>query len=280
MRNAIVGCGVFFLFAAAAHATIIGFDDTPADAFGVPIPNGYAGLNWSNFGALNGPDAYSADSTNGYTNGVVSPDNVAFDVFGLQATASGSPFTFNSAYFTAAWNNGLSVTVTAYNGATQVGQQTFVVDATGPTLETFNFVNIDKVTFDCSGGTNAGYRGGGAVRDGQHANQFPRTRAGEPGPAHSCQPRRPVASTAASVCCKPIESLPPIALTLTRHRNRITCPPSFLIGPAFIRRPAPLPCARGGEREHHARSLPGMRGGAGNAEVAMLNAERRGTGVT
>ena len=143
--------------ASSAHAILINFDSGLSDLS--LIPNGYGGLTWSNFAAS---DTSTYTSPNGYINGVVSPQYVAFDAFGSPATfSSATPFTFNSAYLTAAWNNGLNVQVDGYLGTTLVHSLSLVLDTTGPALEQFNWANIDSVTFTPSGGTPAGYNGAG-----------------------------------------------------------------------------------------------------------------------
>lgn len=144
-----------------AKGAVLTFDDINTNQEGF-IPNGYGGLNWNNFAYENGT-TYGAPLS-GYANGRVSGDYVAFNAFANQAITSGSPFTFNSAYFTAAWHNGLNITVTGYLAGNQVDQTTFTVNTTGPTLEVFNWVNVDQLVFNSSGGVNPGNLGG----DGDH----------------------------------------------------------------------------------------------------------------
>jgi hypothetical protein len=148
-------CAALVLLAApAASAQLITFDDLPGD--GSSISNGYAGLNWSNFGDASGPFAFSIFGPSGYSNGVVSPENVAFNDNGGPATISvapGSTFALNSGYFTGAWNDGLNVEVVASLLGTTVDEVSFTANTSGPTLETFNFAGIDSVTFISSGGT-------------------------------------------------------------------------------------------------------------------------------
>src|SRR5450759_5191388 len=137
----------------AASAHVFTFDDLSASATGTWIPNGYAGLNWSNFAVVNAPAYTILVGPNGYQNGLVSGTNVAFNSGGTEAITSGGVFTFNSAYFTAAWNDGLTISLTGYNGGSLVDSTSFVVNTSGPTLETLNWSNVDQVVFDSSGGT-------------------------------------------------------------------------------------------------------------------------------
>ncbi|HET6900770.1 MAG TPA: PEP-CTERM sorting domain-containing protein [Vicinamibacteria bacterium] len=142
---------------AAAQATVVGFDDLGPCCS--PIPNGYAGLDWNNFYSIQDNELPGS----GYDNGTVSPHNTAFNWFANPASiSSGTPFTFNSAYLTAAWNNGLSIKVDGLLGSSLLYTNTVVVDTTGPTLFNFNYSGVDTVLFTSFGGTNADLGGSGA----------------------------------------------------------------------------------------------------------------------
>ena len=136
------------------RATTVTFDDLPNSGSNLVIPNGYGGLNWNNMYYLNPSIGYSAT---GYMNGVVSPSNVAYNGYGSPAdvlsVSSSSPFTFNSAYFTGAWNDGLQVQITGYRNGIQVDQTTVTVNTSGPLLVTLDWSNIDDLHFVSSGGT-------------------------------------------------------------------------------------------------------------------------------
>ena len=162
-----------------APAQTLNFDDlstSPPSATDpycpVPLlPPGYHGFNWDNFYVIKGSqyfDPYLNLNTycigpSGYNTGVVSKENVAFNGYGDPASvSSANPFTFNSVYMTAAWNNGLNVEVDGYHGATLLYQQFLVVNTYGPTLEVFNWTGVDKVLFTSTGGIlQQGYFGGG-----------------------------------------------------------------------------------------------------------------------
>lgn len=147
--------------AGSARADIfINFDDLTTTSAAL-ISNGYRGFDWNNFAVLNTTSEYNSFGTNGYTNGTVSAPNVAANDHDPASMSSTTPFTFNSAYFTGAWNNGLNITVTGLlNGVTE-DTTTFTVDSTAPTLEAFNWANINELDFSSSGGTSAGYGGAG-----------------------------------------------------------------------------------------------------------------------
>jgi hypothetical protein len=138
----------------SARATLITFDDLG----GGPIPNGYQGLNWSNFYVLN----TSGFTPSGYVNGTISSPNVAFNAFGNPASFAGSsPFTLTSAYLTAAWNDGLNVEVIGLLGVNTVYDNTYVLNTQTPMHINFNYVGIDTVEFIAFGGINHGYGGSG-----------------------------------------------------------------------------------------------------------------------
>ena len=139
--------GMGFLIQPAA-ATTITFDDLTdvSGGFGgTPIPNGYQGLNWTNWNVLNTTDFTANVGANGAQAGTVSPPNVAYDVFGDLAIFSNNPFTFNSVDMTAIWRDNLQVTVTGKLGGVTQFSTTLTLSATAPALETFNWANIDEV---------------------------------------------------------------------------------------------------------------------------------------
>lgn len=123
---------------------------------------GYGGFDWSNFSFTNANVNYT-DA--GYLNGLVSGDYVAFNGAGNSASmrvANPTVFDFNGAYFTAAWNNGLTIRVSGYLNGGLVGSDSIVVDTTGPTWWQVDLLGIDELVFDSSGGTNAGSLDGGS----------------------------------------------------------------------------------------------------------------------
>ena len=144
-------------FGAAQASNVITFDSLGSGSF---ISNGYAGLNWSNFATLNGV----TDNNSGYQNGVVSRNNVAFNSSANPATISATSaagFSLSDGFFTAAWNNGLHVTVNAVFENATTATETFTLNTTGPIDEYFGWNNLAKVTFSSFGGTSAGLAGGG-----------------------------------------------------------------------------------------------------------------------
>lgn len=139
------------------------YDFSGLDAAHAAVPNGYAGVTWSNFYVLDGSAPGLAGS--GYDHGRVTSNEVAYNPFGnpasiVSTTADG--FSLSDAYFTGAWNNGLTITASAVfeNGTT--ASTSFVVDTSGPVDQFFNWAGLSQVTFTSSGGTQApGVNGSG-----------------------------------------------------------------------------------------------------------------------
>ena len=159
------GAALLIQPAAALTITFDDLTDTSAGFGGTPIPNGYQGLNWTNWNVLNTAEFTTnanAGLPNGAQNGTVSPPNVAYTLNGDLSIFSNNPFTFNSADLTAFWRNGLQVTVTGKLGGVEEDTTTVSLLATGPTLENFNWSNIDEVdVFPIAGTGTRIYNGDG-----------------------------------------------------------------------------------------------------------------------
>ena len=137
-------------------ATTLTFDDLDVGSVPgfMPIQNGYGGLDWTNMDVLNAETC----SPCGYANGVVSESNVAFNAFGDPASVSRQQgLTLNSFYITAAWNDGLNISVTGKLAGVTVHSTTFTIDTSGPVLKTFNWAGIDEVDLVSSGGVPHGF---------------------------------------------------------------------------------------------------------------------------
>ena len=137
---------------------VVTFDDLDGADFPL-VTNGYSGLNWSNFYALNGV----TQSNSGYQPGVISASNVAYNGYGTEATLSqSSPFNLVSAYLTAAWYDNLQVELKGYVSGFLLYDSTYTLSATTPTNILFNYLGVTEVDFFSSGGTpHYGYGGDG-----------------------------------------------------------------------------------------------------------------------
>jgi len=133
----------------------------------------YGGLTWSaDWFSLDGStfqprgsDGRGGVPANGYYNGIVSVSQVAFNAGGNDVTLSrDTDFDLESAYFAAAWNDGLTLEVSGYDDGVLVGTQTLTLNTTGPLFVEFDdaiFDSVDEVVFHSYGGTNPGLGGSG-----------------------------------------------------------------------------------------------------------------------
>jgi hypothetical protein len=135
----------------AGAATTIGFEDLAGT--GTALPASYAGLEWTNFFAV---DAADGDlSPSGYLNAAVSGSKSIYNGFEAAATIAGmTGLRLESAFFTAAFNDGLEITAQAFDGSVLLYSTTFTVDTNGPTRRDFGWSGMTSVTFSATGGTD------------------------------------------------------------------------------------------------------------------------------
>lgn len=159
-----------FLIAAAAGASAqtLTFDDVPFTQFpanynGYELENlptfniNYGSLKWSDQFSVLRATGYSTrvagtPANNGYINGLVSGDYVAFNggaaPVSFEALTADGLFNFNSAYMGAAWYSNLSVAVQGFRDGVELYSTTInglsFVDSV---LVNFGWTNIDKVSF-------------------------------------------------------------------------------------------------------------------------------------
>jgi hypothetical protein len=132
-----------------AGVELLTFDDI----LPLPIEHGYGGLRWDNFGVL---DAAIKRTTSGYRIGMVSRENVAFNMFGAPASiSSDTRFSLVSAYLTRSLDTRaevgpMQIRVQGWQGATAAHDNTFTVSNTAPSFVEFNYQGVDRVTFTSS----------------------------------------------------------------------------------------------------------------------------------
>jgi hypothetical protein len=154
----LLAVAILWVGTAPAGADLVVFDDLGGDQ--VPIPAGYKGFTWSS-------SFYYINATpyplSGYYAGMVSSPNVAYNGWWDDvAVSAASPFTFNGAYFTGAWNDGLEIDISGWLGASKVHNTTVTVSSTTPTWVGLDWTNIDRLKFHSYGGThNPDYSGTG-----------------------------------------------------------------------------------------------------------------------
>ncbi len=136
-----------------ASAEVITFEDLAVS--GDVIANGYNGLDWTNMFAV---DPALDVPVSGFANGIASGRMVAYNGYGEPVTIAGAAgFVLNSGWFTAGWNDGLTITAKGYDGATLVHTRQFAVDTTARTLVEFDWRGITSVTFSAEGGVDRFY---------------------------------------------------------------------------------------------------------------------------
>lgn len=157
----VLAIAALFALAQPAAATTIGFDDLPGGGTDdIPLGSPYAGFTWSNFYVLDTAHYQSQVGTTGYSDGAISPHNVAYT--GGPATFSAAqPFELDSFYVGAGWNDGMTVTVVGKLNGAVVETANLIVGTQGPLFYAAHWSGIDTVTVSSSGGTPHGYTSGG-----------------------------------------------------------------------------------------------------------------------
>jgi hypothetical protein len=137
-KNAIAIVGaVLSLVAVAAALTVIDFNGLPVTGAPLPIPNGYAGMNW------NGLDYV----TRLYKSGI---QNIAVPTYGSTAqtmtTANpGQPFRLFGLTATGEYNT--TLTIYAYNNGAFVGSKTYYLTPFVTPLPVPDWGNATQLTF-------------------------------------------------------------------------------------------------------------------------------------
>jgi hypothetical protein len=137
-----------------ANATTLTFDDIATPGGFAHISN-YGGLNWHYTGVIN---TTLFPYVSGYQNANTSGNNVVYiEYSSISTTKPDIRFDFFGANFTAAWNDGLQLTVDGWLGGSKVAglTKTITLNTSSPTsVYDFNFKGIDKLTFTPTGGTH------------------------------------------------------------------------------------------------------------------------------
>ncbi|OIQ51979.1 hypothetical protein BerOc1_00447 [Pseudodesulfovibrio hydrargyri] len=159
MKNLLIALMLLIMAAGAAQASTVGFDEFDGNTG--TISPGYSSFSWG-WNAFYIQDSYRPDS--GFETGTVSPHNTLFNGYGLDLNIrrfDDSLFTFNSAYFTAAWNTSLNIDVKGYLGGSQLYGQTITVDTLSANQFSFDFSGIDSLTLSPFGGVDFSPNDGG-----------------------------------------------------------------------------------------------------------------------
>lgn len=168
----LVFAGALFLSAPPVSAITLTFEDfkltcdssphppIPQAPYSCVITNGYSGMNWDNFNALDSILNCNAagHTTDGEVKGTVSGSICLFNPWGKPASIlTTAPIVLHSAYLTGAWRDGMSLQADGYRAGALVYSKSIIVSAYSPTLVSYEFNNVDKVVWTSNGGTNAGY---------------------------------------------------------------------------------------------------------------------------
>jgi hypothetical protein len=144
---AALAVGVFLATPAAATPITITFENASANSD--YIPDGYGGVDWDNFGG-------HSDYVGGYHTGIVSGSWTGFNLFGDPASIThAGGFNLYDGYFTGAWRDNMVFAVLGYRNGIQIYGTAAELDASGPKLISFNFIDVDLVRFFAFGGVNS-----------------------------------------------------------------------------------------------------------------------------
>jgi len=134
----------------SAFSAVVTFDDFSTTSGHVALTDGYAGLNWDNFGVIH-QDSLPGS---GYELGTVSGDYTAFNwADRTTLTTSSSAFDFNGAYFTSAWDPLSTLHLLGSAGGSVVYDIDVDISNTGPLWIQADFIGIDSLTLYTSPGT-------------------------------------------------------------------------------------------------------------------------------
>jgi hypothetical protein len=153
---------------AISSGEILTFDELPGTAptgWLTQVPANYGGLQWRFFYYT---EASRAPAPSGYVNGVVSPGKAVYSGYADWAPAvlsvTHGTFDLNSAYVTAAWQDGVTLEAQGFKGGRLIYDTGYTINAVTPSLINFNYLGIDQVSFYYYGGTvHPGYQGFGPM---------------------------------------------------------------------------------------------------------------------
>lgn len=152
MGGLLLGWALMLCTFGLANAAVITFDNLPSSVYNT-IPNGYSGFNWSNMYVINpvGQGFGPTGVGDGFYNGVVSPPNIAYNGYGVEAsTSEAGSFNFIGAYFTSAFNDGNELTLTGKLDGTTLYSLEETINTEGPLWVQANFFGINELDFSTS----------------------------------------------------------------------------------------------------------------------------------
>ncbi|MBB96296.1 MAG: hypothetical protein CML68_17095 [Rhodobacteraceae bacterium] len=145
-----------FIFAIPDDLVVLDFEDVShADGYASLFTADYAGFTWTNFGVLE-YDEYTLEKTSGYRVG--DGNNLLYNGYGEMASMERAEnFDLDSISLSAAWSDGLILTVVGYDEGILKGKQGFVLSYGASTvfeLDDDIFDSVDYVEFFAEGGVD------------------------------------------------------------------------------------------------------------------------------
>ena len=147
-------------FAGKASADELNFDNLNAAGQGnnMALPSNYGGFYWdTSFGVTDNYDYNFVNPNTGLIDGpqynfltFPTQPNAVFNWYDSVTVSSSTPFTFTGASF-AGWGDGVSapsITITGYNGATEVGSVTTTLSSNGFTFLSANIQDVTSLVFN------------------------------------------------------------------------------------------------------------------------------------
>ncbi|MDD4881069.1 MAG: PEP-CTERM sorting domain-containing protein [Gallionellaceae bacterium] len=143
------------LSASAANAAILSFEDVPGATAGYynnPIPDDYAGYDWTGFYVTD--TTYLAAIRSGNSSGITDGAWAASNGGGSPASVTGETlFNFYCADFTRLrFSTAATLTLIAYSGGVPLYTDSFTIGAT-PVTKSYSWTGIDRLEFIPSVGT-------------------------------------------------------------------------------------------------------------------------------
>jgi surface antigen len=136
----------------------ITFDDLPSAAEETKwVPNKYNGFNWTKIVYMEKSYAMETYPKSGYVSSFMPGGSSHIAFFNEEAVISSEEsnetFTLVSLTACAAWNDNLHLTISGYRNSIQVNTHTSTLIFGKPQVIILLWRNIDKITFQPSGGT-------------------------------------------------------------------------------------------------------------------------------
>ena len=136
----------------------ITFDDLPSAIENAKaVPNTYRGLQWTEFNYAHESNLKKRHPISGYVTAFNTGCGPHVAFFTKKASVAierpNETFTFISVTACAVWNDDLQLTITGHRSSTQMNTHTVTLLFGQPQLILLQWKNIDKITFEPSGGT-------------------------------------------------------------------------------------------------------------------------------